>query len=364
MASVFEGCLHGKIARKIVFNTLPGVFARDRVSSIESTMSSPAPSPVKQPRIATSFAPSLFDHQVNGFAGVDFQTLELSAEGLRRAVDALRACQTHRILLTLITDEVDALCAKFKHIEELRARDPMVSETVCGYHLEGPFLSGEDGYRGAHPAGLQCAPTSKAFKQIQSAANGRIRMLTIAPELPGSAEFIAEVVQDGVVVSLGHTNATDAQIDAAIRAGATLCTHVGNGVPQTMHRHDNIMQRLLARDELTACFIPDGVHLPPAVLRNFFRAKPRGKVIFTTDAVSAAGAPPGKYTVGSIKVESKDGVVRQAGRKNFAGSCLTPDQGMLNAARWLNLSTSDARAMFSTQAAAHFRIGLPIIPIS
>jgi N-acetylglucosamine-6-phosphate deacetylase len=334
-------------------------------------MSAPTTSPVNPsatrnppPANPASFATSLFDLQVNGFAGVDFQTLEVSLPELRRAVDALRACQTHRFLLTFITDEIDALLAKFKRIEELRAQDPIIAETICGYHLEGPFLSAEDGYRGAHPAGAQLAPDWAAFQRLQAAAGGRIKLLTIAPELPGSAEFIAEAAQAGVVVSLGHTNATDAQIDAAIRAGAKLCTHLGNGVPQTLHRHDNVMQRLLARDELTACFIPDGVHLPPAVLRNFFRAKPRGKVLFTTDAVSAAGAPPGRYTVGSIKVESKDGVVRQPGRKNFAGSCLTPDQGVTNAARWLGISMNEARAMFSTQVAAHFGVGLPIIPMA
>jgi len=334
-------------------------------------MSAPSPSTLNPsaPRSSltanpSAFATSLFDLQVNGFAGVDFQTVELTLPDLRRAVDALRACQTHRFLLTLITDDVEALSAKFKHIEELRAQDPVIAETVCGYHLEGPFLSGEDGYRGAHPAGLQAAPDWEVFRRLQTAAGGRIKMLTIAPELPGSAEFIAEAAQSGVVVSLGHTNASDGQIDAAIRAGAKLCTHLGNGVPQTLHRHENVMQRLLARDELTACFIPDGMHLPPAVLRNFFRVKPRGKVLLTTDAVSAAGAPPGRYTVGSLKVESKDGVVRQPGRKNFAGSCLTPDQGVSNAARWLGIPVGDARSMFSTQAAAHFGVGLPIIPLS
>jgi N-acetylglucosamine-6-phosphate deacetylase len=208
------------------------------------------------------------------------------------------------------------------------------------------------------------APDWEAFRKLQSAAGGRIKLLTIAPELPGSVEFITEAAQGGVVVALGHTNASDAEIDAAIRAGARLCTHLGNGVPQTLHRHENVVQRLLARDELTACFIPDGVHLPPAVLKNFFRAKPRNKVLFTTDAMAAAGAPPGRYSIGSIKVESKDGVVRQPGRKNFAGSCLAPDQGVANAAHWLGIPASEARAMFSTQVAAHFGVGLPIIPVA
>ncbi len=304
-------------------------------------------------------AVSLFDLQVNGFAGVDFQQPALTLAELRRAIDALWRCETRRILLTLISDEVDALCRKFAHLERLRAQDPIVAETVCGYHLEGPFLSPEEGYRGAHSASVQRPPSLVNFTQLQAAAGGHIRLVTLAPEHPGSTEFIQEVAAGGVRVSLGHTNATDAQIDEAIRAGATLCTHLGNGVPQELPRHDNIIQRLLARDELTACFIPDGVHLPPFALRNFFRAKPPAKVLLTTDAVAAAGAPEGRYTIGAIEIESRGGVVRQPGRPNLAGSCLTPDRGVANATQWLGISLVEARALFSTRVGEFFGIELP-----
>ena len=305
--------------------------------------------------------PSLFDVQVNGFAGVDFQRAELSCAELRRAVDALRAHETHRIFLTLISAEPEALCRQFERIERFRKADPLIAETVCGYHLEGPFLSPLDGFRGAHSAAVQRAPDLALFERMQNAAGGNIWLLTLAPEWPGSAEFIGEVVRRGVVVSLGHTDASDAQIDAAIRAGATLCTHLGNGVPQTLPRHDNIVQRLLARDELTACFIPDGVHLPPFTLRNFFRAKPLGKVLLTTDAMAAAAAPPGRYTLGTTEVESRDGVVREPGCMHLAGSALTPERGVTNAAEWLGISTDEARTMFSTRAAALFGIELPTL---
>ena len=305
--------------------------------------------------------PSLFDLQVNGFAGVDFQRAELSCAELRRAVDALRAHGTRRIFLTLISAEPDALCRQFERIERFRNADPLIAETVCGYHLEGPFLSARDGFRGAHPAAVQRAPDLAVFERMQNAAGGNVRLLTLAPEWPGSADVIGEIVRRGVIVSLGHTDASDAQIDAAIRAGATLCTHLGNGVPQMLPRHDNIVQRLLARDELTACFIPDGVHLPPFALRNFFRAKPPGKAILTTDAMAAAAAPPGRYTLGGIEVESRDGAVREPGCAHLAGSCLTPDRGVANAARWLGISEDEARAMFSTRAAALFGIDLPML---
>lgn len=307
-------------------------------------------------------APSLFDLQVNGFAGVDFQDEALTGERLRHAVDALRAHQTHRILLTLISDEIEALYRKFRRIERLREEDPIIAETVCGYHLEGPFLSPEDGYVGAHCRDVQQAPDLAAFQRMQDAAGGHIRLLTLAPEWEGSAEFIAQVTRVGVVVSLGHTNASEQQIDNAIRSGATLCTHLGNGVPQVLPRHDNVIQRLLARDELTACFIPDGVHIPPFVLRNYFRFKPAGRVILTTDATAAAGAPPGRYKLGALEVESRDGVVRHPGAPNLAGSCLTPDRGVANAAEWLGIDDREARALFSTKVAEIFQIALPQIP--
>jgi len=305
---------------------------------------------------------SLFDIQVNGFAGVDFQRQDLTHAGLRRAIDALRFHETHRILLTLITDEIDALCAKLARLEQFRRADPLLAETVCGYHLEGPFLSPEPGYCGAHSAALQRAPDLAAFDRLCAAAGNHVRLVTVAPEWPGSAAFIAEVVARGIVVSLGHTNATDLQIDAATNAGARLCTHLGNAVPQTLARHDNIIQRLLARDDLIACFIPDGIHLPPAVLKNFYRAKPASQVILTTDAMAAAAAPPGRYTLGETEVEAgSDGVVRRPGSANFAGSSLTPDQGVSNAARWFGLNMREARALFSTRVAAIFGIDLPLI---
>jgi N-acetylglucosamine-6-phosphate deacetylase len=299
---------------------------------------------------------------VNGFAGVDFQTPDLNHADLHRAIDRLRAHQTQRMLLTLITDEVEALCAKLARIEQFRREDPLLAETICGYHLEGPFLSAQPGYCGAHTAELQRAPDFSAFDRMWKAAGGNIRLLTLAPEWPGSRDFIANIVARGVVVSLGHTNATDAQITDAIDAGARLCTHLGNAVPQMLPRHDNIIHRLLARDELIACLIPDGIHLPPAVFKIFFRAKPAGKVILTTDAMAAAAAPPGRYTLGASEVEAHpDGIVRRPGCENFAGSSLTPDQGVANAARWLGLAEEDARALFSTRVAEIFAIDLPMI---
>ena len=304
----------------------------------------------------------LFDFQVNGFGGVDFQSDDLTRAQLEHAVAALRLHGTTGIFATLITDEIEALARRFAALEKLCAAAPASAVAILGYHLEGPWLCPEPGYRGAHPAAPMHAPSLLEFARLQSAANGRIRLVTLAPEWPGSAEFISALTQNGVQVSLGHTNATDAQIDEAIRAGARFATHVGNGCPLQLHRHDNIVQRLLARDELTACFIPDGIHLPRLVLRNFFRAKPTGRVFFTTDAMAGAGAPPGRYTIGPHEIEvGADRIARQPGAQNFAGSTLAPDEGLRNVAEWLGLSPAAAHALWSTAPAAAFGVTLPPI---
>jgi N-acetylglucosamine-6-phosphate deacetylase len=291
---------------------------------------------------------------------VDFQQSKLTAAELRKAVDALAAHQTRRLFATLITDAIPDLCAKLANMERIRAADPVVAQAICGYHLEGPWLSPEPGFRGAHEPQYMGPPSIRDFRRLQDAANGHIKLLTLAPEHPGSADFIREVTAQGVAVSIGHSNASEADIDAAIAAGARFCTHLGNGVPAQMHRHDNVVQRLLARDELTAFFIPDGIHLPPGVLKNFFRAKPPGKALFTTDCMAAAGAPNGIYTIAHHELEvGDDRVVRMPGSPQFAGSALTPDEGVANIQRWLGLAPDEARALFSTAVAAAFGIELP-----
>lgn len=302
----------------------------------------------------------LFDFQVNGFAGVDFQRDGLTVAQFDHAIAALRRHRTAGIFLTLITDEVDALCRRLAAFERLCAASPLSAPAILGYHLEGPWLNPEPGYRGAHSPSSMHAPSLAEFDRLQSAAGGRIRLITLAPEWPGSSAFIAEVTRRGVDVSLGHTNATNAQIDEAIRAGARFCTHLGNATPADLPRHDNIIQRLLARDELIACLIPDGIHLPPHTLKNFYRAKPAHRVLFTTDAMAGAGAPPGRFTIGPHEIDvGADGIARAPGASNFAGSTLTPDEGVRRAATYLGLTTEAATTLWSTAPARAFNLTLP-----
>lgn len=293
----------------------------------------------------TPLIDGLFDLQVNGFGGVDFQS-PTTLDAVRHACVRLRECGMDRNLVTFITDSPEALLGKLRAFEEYRRQDSIIRDTLVGYHLEGPYLSAEPGYRGAHPEDLMCDPDWAEFQRQQEVAGGAIRLVTLAPERNGAEEFIFNATQSGVRISLGHTNASELQIDAAIQAGATLCTHLGNGCPELLPRHHSIIHRLLARDELTACLIPDGIHLPPGVLRNLFRAKPSGKVILTTDAMAAAGAGPGRYRIGRLEVEvGTDEVVRMPGASNFAGSALRLDQGVERAAKWLGIEPAEARAM-------------------
>jgi N-acetylglucosamine-6-phosphate deacetylase len=294
-----------------------------------------------------------FDMQVNGFGGVDFQQDGLTPAMLDHAVSGLLAHGTGRILLTLITDTIDRLCRRLEEIERLCQGNGRARGVIAGYHLEGPWLSREEGYHGAHDPGRMSDPDLADFERVWSASGGRLRLITLAPERPGAVELIAAATRQGVRMSIGHSDASDSEIDVAITAGVTMCTHLGNAVPTHLHRHDNVIQRLLGRDELTAVFIPDGIHLPPVVLRNFVRAKPPGKVLFTTDCMAAAGAGPGRFTLGQVAVEvGADGVVREPGRANFAGSSLTMDRAVANVRAFLGWSEAAAVEACSTRVAA------------
>lgn len=289
----------------------------------------------------------LFDFQVNGFAGVDFQRDGLTRDDWHRALTALHRHGVAHILVAQITDSLDALCRRFEAMERMRDRLTAMAETVIGYHLEGPWLSAEPGYRGAHPPEWMRPPTVADFERLQAAAGGRIRLVTVAPELPGCPGFIQALRAAGVQVSLGHTNASEKQIDLAIQAGARFCTHLGNATPSVLPRHDNVIQRLLARDELTACLVPDGLHLPSFVLRNLCRAKPAGRVLFTTDAMAGAAAPAGRYTLGGLDVEVQDNGIARHPDGGFAGSTLTPDEGVRRTAYYLGFTLAEAETLWS-----------------
>lgn len=215
---------------------------------------------------------------------------------------------------------------------------------VAGYHIEGPFLSPEEGYSGAHRAASMSAAEPGFIDALQEASSRPIAVMTVAPEIAGVPALIPALRARGIRVSIGHSAANPEQIEAAIAAGATLSTHLGNGLPQVMHKTANTLFWQLAQDGLTAMFIADGIHVPPPALQTMLRAKGVDRTILTTDAVSAAGAgmAPGIYTLGRAEVElSADGSVRIPGSKYLAGAATSMDRMLRNLIAWYGLTVPE-----------------------
>ncbi len=287
--------------------------------------------------------PALVDLQVNGFAGIDFNTPGLTADALDHALDAMARTGVGACLPTLITAPADRLADCFAGLERTARSSRLAASMVPGYHLEGPFLSPLDGYRGCHPASAMGAADVALFDRLNAIAGNRIRLLTVAPEVDGALALIAHAKARGVTVALGHTAADRATIDAAVAAGATLSTHLGNGSPQTMPRNDNVVLSQLGQDGLHATFIADGLHIPAPTLRVYLRAKELNRSVLVTDATAGAAAPPGNYRLGPVPIRAlADGSVREAESPRLAGSALTMDRAVANIAAWLDLPLAEA----------------------
>ena len=265
-------------------------------------------------------APTLCDLQVNGARGVGFNDPGLTADGVRTVADACRAGGVGLFLPTVITDSAEAIERAFRTLARALDADPGLAAMVPGFHLEGPFLSPLDGYRGAHPAAHVRDPDADRFARWQDAAGGRIRLVTLAPERPGALPLIEKLTAAGVVVALGHTAADADTVTAAADAGARLVTHLGNGLPALLPRHANPLWAELADDRLLASVIADGHHLPAGVLRAVCKLK-AGGLILVSDASPLAGLPPGRYPLWGNDCEvSADGRVGLAGTPYLAGS--------------------------------------------
>lgn len=277
--------------------------------------------------------PSLLDLQVNGFNGVDFQNASISVEDLERAALGLQQYGCGGCLVTLITDDWGAMLAKLRQLVSFCAHRPDLGQFIIGWHLEGPFLSEKEGFRGAHPAEFMRDPETRDLQKILTITGSDPVLLTVAPERKGVISLIEQSVRAGVRVSLGHTAASGAQLNAAVEAGARGVTHFGNGCPQMWERHDNWFWSVVDRADLFVGLIPDGIHLPAPVFRGMHRALvERNQIYYTTDAMSAAGAGPGRYALaGQILEVGVDQVVRQPGQPNFAGSALSPLDGISRA---------------------------------
>lgn len=293
---------------------------------------------------------SLLDLQVNGFNGVDFQDVAISVEDLERAALGLQQHGCGGCLVTLITDDWDAMLAKLRRWVSFCADRPDLRQFFVGWHLEGPFLSEKNGFRGAHPAEFMRDPEAGDLHKILGITGSDPVLLTVAPERNGVISLIEQSVRAGVRVSLGHTAADGAQLDAAVEAGARGVTHFGNGCPQMWERHDNWFWSVVDRANLFVGLIPDGIHLPAPVFRGMHRAlRERNQIYYTTDAMSAAGAGPGRYALaGQVLEVGVDQVVRQPGQPNFAGSALSPLDGI---SRAMDMTGESWRSIWSRYSA-------------
>jgi len=287
--------------------------------------------------------PGLFDLQVNGFAGVDFNSREVTADLVAHALERMRATGVTRCLPTLITGPFDLFAACVRVLTAVG--DP----AIAGIHMEGPYISPAEGARGAHPPAHIVHASRDDFDRRQEACDGRIRLVTLAPEVPGAIRLIEYLVQSGVRVAIGHTAATPQAIADGIAAGATLATHLGNGCPQMLPRHPNPIWELLAADEVLISVIVDGHHLPAATVKAMVRAKGAARTILVTDAIAAAGCTPGPYAIGGVVCElDGNGRVGLPGTPYLAGSALTMDRAIGIAARFTGLPIADVAAMAST----------------
>jgi N-acetylglucosamine-6-phosphate deacetylase len=262
-------------------------------------------------------APAFWDIQLNGRWGYSFSSPEVTVEQFLAIVRAQGALGTARLCPTLISAPPEDLLHGVSVIAAACDHSPEISRMVLGIHLEGPFLSEREGYRGAHPLRALRDPDWGLFQELQAASGKRIVLSTMAPERPGAIEFIARATESGVVIALGHTAADGETIDQAVRAGARLSTHLGNGIAAQLPRHPNAIWHQAACDELFASLVADGHHLDRATLRVLARAKGLANVILVSDASPLAGLPAGTY--GDWAVDPSGKIV-VAGTPYLAGS--------------------------------------------
>lgn len=238
------------------------------------------------------------DLQINGYGGVDFNAPGLTVEKVEAVTERLEADGTCGYLPTIVTGNPETTIETLRVIAAARKKSARCERNVLGVHLEGPFISAEPGAVGTHPIEWVAKPSMDLFGRFQDACGGLVRLVTVAAEIPGMPEFVKQLSAQGVVVSLGHQMAASPDdIRPCIDAGAKAFTHLGNGIPNMIPRHNNIIFTALAEDRASVMFIPDGHHLPDTMLKVYTRAVPLKRLIAVSDAQYPAGMPPGEYDV-------------------------------------------------------------------
>jgi len=310
----------------------------------------------------------LFDIQVNGFAGIDFQASpdSISEDALLVAVERLNRACCARFFLTLITDRWDAIIKKLTKFKSIREKNPALRKAIVGWHIEGPFLSDKPGFYGAHNSQYMIDPSLDHIRQLREVVHDDPVLLTIAPERNGSLEFIDFATRNGIVVFIGHSDAPSQILKEAIKAGAKGFTHLGNGCPQLLHRKDNILWRVLdldINDSFKISLIPDSIHLSPPLFRLIHKVLSPNQIIYISDAVSGADAPPGNYRLGELEVTvEKDGAIWNSSKTGYAGSSLRPIDGILRSMKMLNCDWQRIWKNYSDIPASLFNINTDLLP--
>ncbi len=302
-------------------------------------------------------APGLIDNQVNGYGGIDFSGDDLTAEGIGKAAHSLREKGVSTFFPTLITNSHENLVRNFGILAESLA-DEDISDSIPGFHLEGPYISPEEGFRGAHPAWHIRKPSWREMTEYQEAAEGKIRQVTFAPELEGAKTFIRECSEAGIEVAMGHTNASAEQIRRAVDYGVRLSVHLGNGCADCMNRHKNPLWPQLADDRIIPSIISDGHHLTPEEINVFYRVKGNDRMILTSDITSLAGMPPGIYPYAGSRVRvTEEGTLINLDQQCLSGASVPLIDDVAHFISVTGCSLSDALNLASRNVAKIYGLG-------
>ena len=298
-------------------------------------------------------APGLIDIQINGYMGVDFSGPDLTIEEIKKATKALWRVGVTSYFPTIITSDFSRMKKNFTILSKAK-EDPEIGGSLAGFHLEGPYISPVDGFRGAHLEKYTRKPNWQEFLILQKAAKNNIRLITVAPELDGAIQFIKKLVDSGVIVSLGHHNGSVSQIKDAVSAGARMATHLGNGCANMINRHNNPIWPQLSNDLITPSIIADGFHLNREEIRTFYKTKGADNTILVSDALDLAGLPPGEYIRGERKLLLTPNVVKFPDINALAGAASPISKCLEVVMDFTNCSLEDAIKMASLNPAKMF----------
>ncbi|WP_342363453.1 N-acetylglucosamine-6-phosphate deacetylase [Terrarubrum flagellatum] len=295
-------------------------------------------------------SPGLIDLQVNGYDGHDLNDGALAPETVIALAAAMRRVGVTTFLPTLITASEERIVAALRAIAEARRADETTARMIPFVHVEGPFLSAEDGPRGAHPREWVRAPDLAEVERWRVVGEGLVGLVTLSPHFDEAPDFISALVARGIRVSIGHTHASADQIRAAAAVGASLSTHLGNGAAANLPRHPNFIWAQLAEDRLTATFIADGHHLPADAFTAMLRAKSLDRAILVSDVTALGGKPSGIYeqAIGGRVELSADGRLGIPGTPYLAGAARSLKDNVAIAARMAGLSLADALRLAAT----------------